>query len=63
MLGDKMILTVSLDGPLPRLADNFELFSRGNLNYLLIIEYWGCYLVISYCWLPFFYRYLTTCWY
>ncbi|KAI6184643.1 hypothetical protein M3Y97_00618300 [Aphelenchoides bicaudatus] len=58
----KKILTIALDGVLPRLASKFEFFDGGALNYALIPEYWGCYVVIAYCWMPFLYRYLYICW-
>lgn len=60
--GDKGLLTFSIDGVLPRLVSNTTLFRGGNLNYILIPEYIGCYFSVCYCCVPFVFRYLMICW-
>ncbi|KAI6193608.1 hypothetical protein M3Y96_01036600 [Aphelenchoides besseyi] len=62
MLGPKEILTMNFDGPLPALMEDFPLFHRANLNYLVILEYLGCYISLIYGLLPCFFRYATICW-
>ncbi|KAI6226517.1 hypothetical protein M3Y99_01282100 [Aphelenchoides fujianensis] len=62
LLGQKKIMTMSFDGPLVALVEKMDAFKGGNLNYLLILEYVGCYLVLLYGVLPCFFRYLSICW-
>ncbi|KAI6234019.1 hypothetical protein M3Y99_00835100 [Aphelenchoides fujianensis] len=39
---------MNLDGPLPRLVQNWSVFRDGNLNYLLIADWVACYMVVVY---------------
>lgn len=41
-LGQENLLTINLDGVLPRLVADTGLFKDGNLNYILFPEYIGC---------------------
>ncbi|KAI6184644.1 hypothetical protein M3Y97_00618400 [Aphelenchoides bicaudatus] len=56
------ILTMSMDGFLPAMIQDWELFRGGRLNYILILEYFACYSVIVYSIVPFVFRYLIACW-
>ncbi|KAI6181817.1 hypothetical protein M3Y98_00869800 [Aphelenchoides besseyi] len=61
-IGQNYVYTFSMDGLLPNLLQNTELFAGGKLNYLLIPEYIGCYFSVCYSCVPFIYRYLIICW-
>jgi hypothetical protein len=61
-LGKINLLTISMDGFLPSLVQDWEMFKGGNLNYLLILEYFACYSVVIYALVPFIFRYLIVCW-
>lgn len=43
LIGRYYLLVFSVDGILPRALAGMEWFAGGNLNYLLIPEYVGCY--------------------
>ncbi|KAI6238007.1 hypothetical protein M3Y99_00727300 [Aphelenchoides fujianensis] len=51
---------MNLDGPLPRLVQNWSIFRDGNLNYLLIADWVACYMVVVYSVVPFVFRYLIV---
>lgn len=60
ILGKWLLLTMSFDGCLPFLLDKVGLLQGGNIGYLLIIEFWGCYSVVIYASVPFIFRYFVA---